>query len=155
MIRNSPISRTEHVFLVTVTTFLALVVIGGVVVDVYASYQHWYPAPGTIRFSGNPPFTTPIFHLISVFILLTVVKHRFFGTAILSTVYLLAMLISLCSRYNTFNPEFTRNAPLSELLMIIVYPIDLLAFVFIVSFGIWYTSFLLRFGWNPSSRLLL
>ena len=124
--------------------------------SVYIQQQELARAAGAtvISFSGNGPQTTPLFHLVSLFIFLTIWRQRYFGAAILSTSYLFVILLALYIRYNSFNPEYIQRAPLSELLPIVTNPTDLFAFVFIVFFGTWYASLLVRFGWNANSPTL-
>ena len=164
MTSDYPISKLERRFLISFAFLVFAVVATTIVAEAVQAYnlsvstqqKELARAAGAtvISFSGGSPGATPLFHLISFFILFTIWKRRYFGAAIISIIYLLLLLMSLYYRYNSFNPEYVQTAPLSDLLLIVVDPTDLLASAFILFFGIWYASFLLRFGWNVRSPTL-
>lgn len=164
MKREYPISKLEQTFLTGIAFLVSAAFATTIFVEAVQAYnlsvsthqKNLAIAAGAtvISFSGCCTESTPLFHLISFFILFAIWKRRYFGAAIISTIYLLLVLISLYFRYNSFNPEYVQRAPVYELLLYVAGPENLLACAFILLLGIWYSSLLMRFGWNGRSPTL-
>jgi len=152
MTNRYSISRREHRLISAVAGFLALVVIYNLAWDFFLLYQFKYQPPSKISFSG-PILQTPLLHLMSLVVLAaTVFGRKYFLAMFASVAYIIFIFVSFYARYQTFDSDSARNAPVCKAVWLSAFPIDYLALIFLTSLGIWYMSIFWRFGFQGNQR---
>ena len=158
------ISSRERYLLAGIAGLLLLVVLFSIGIEAVQDYNYWVyreqaklSGRPMIDF-GSPGIKTPLFHLLSVAVFLTVLFGKKFYFATLATVFYLSTLAySVNWRFHSLDVFDVSTSSLWDSVVVlldwIVRPIDLIALFVLIPVLLWEVSVLVRLIRLKSKRL--